>query len=64
MNELDARLLCTDISVIRKHFHGFAVMFVVSHDIYGVKVAVDREVVDLYSYPKCVFKDHDVGICA
>jgi hypothetical protein len=61
---LDARLLCTDISVTRKHFHDFAVRFIVCHDICGVKIAVERKVIDLSSYPKSVFKGHDVGISA
>ena len=34
------------------------------HDICGVKLAVERKVIDLFSYPKSVFKDHDVDISA
>ena len=53
--------MCTYISVTRKNFHDFAVRFIVCHDICGIKVAVERKVIDLSSYPKSVFKDHDVG---
>ena len=33
VNELDARLLYTNINVTRKHFHDFAVRFILCHDI-------------------------------
>lgn len=29
-----------------------------------IKIAVERNVIGLSSYPKSVFKDHDVGISA
>lgn len=61
---MDARLLCSDVSVTRKNFHDFAFRVIVCHDICGVKVAVERKVIYLSSYPESVFKGHDVGICA
>ena len=59
---MDARVLYTDISVTRKHFHDFAIRFIVCHDIFGVKVAVERKAIDLSSYPKSVFNPYPTNV--